>query len=237
MPQVSHPFGLLQQQAEPYPAFTPDQAPFPHTWEDKLNTNQKKYIPNKAKGKTNANSKGNKDAEDVISTPKLPKSPEVMVIGDSMTKFLDEKSLSKKVNVKSFSYPGANLDDIADHIKPAIRQKPKKIIIHAGTNNVNTENPRATRQKFCKILEEIKTEKPDIDIAVSAVIRRADKPGLNNKINQLNSSMENYCNSHNIDFISNNNITQDDLNRGGLHLSRHGLSKLGNNFSKYIDNY
>ena len=41
---------------------------------------------------------------------------------------------SNKVNVKF--YPGATIEDITDHLRPAMRKKPDAIIIHAGTNDL-----------------------------------------------------------------------------------------------------
>ena len=55
-------------------------------------------------------------------------------------------SLSKtnKVFVKSFS--GATTKDKEDFIKPILRKEPDNIIIHVGTNDVNSQEPRLTAE-------------------------------------------------------------------------------------------
>ena len=66
----------------------------------------------------------------------------VVIVGDSMTKHIDPRKLSKSVLVKSHSFSGATIEDLEDHVKPVLRRKPDSIILHAGTNNLQNDSPR-----------------------------------------------------------------------------------------------
>ena len=49
----------------------------------------------------------------------------------------------RKVYVKV--NPGANTQDIVDHMKPAIRRKPDTLLVHTGTNDITSDTDT---QKF-----------------------------------------------------------------------------------------
>ena len=59
----------------------------------------------------------------------------VIVVGDSITKFLrsDELSTSER-SVTVMKYPGCSTEDMIDYIKPIARKKPDTILLHVGTN-------------------------------------------------------------------------------------------------------
>ena len=53
-------------------------------------------------------------------------------------------SKSNKVVVKSF--PGATTEDMEDFVKPLLRKKPDNVVLHTGTNDLNTQEPRLTAE-------------------------------------------------------------------------------------------
>ena len=61
-----------------------------------------------------------------------------------MVKHITGPGISNNDQVQVKTYPGATTDDIIDHIKSTIGQKPDIVIVHSGTNNltkdVNTMN-------------------------------------------------------------------------------------------------
>ena len=62
-----------------------------------------------------------------------------MVVGDSLVKYLRREELSsKKNNVKVITHPRSTTEDMLGYIKPIARRKPDTLIIHTGTNGVNT---------------------------------------------------------------------------------------------------
>ena len=157
----------------------------------------------------------------------------VALVGDSMTKPINGRKLSKSIRVTSHSFPGATLEDLADYVKPVLKRKPDHVIIHAGTNNLRNDSPRQIKEKMSKVIDGIKQEDPTVGITISSVINWTDKP-LNNKILQVNQLLEEYCNANNFDFIMNNNINSNSLNAGGLHLNPKGIQTLAANLRNYI---
>ena len=63
----------------------------------------------------------------------------------------------------------------------------------------------------------------------SSVIRRSDKPFINEKIDYLNDKLYDMCKTLNLNFVSKDNISVSNLSRDGLHLNRSGQSKLAAN--------
>ena len=160
------------------------------------------------------------------------KPADVVVIGDSITKNIIGKKLSRNQNVNAFSFSGATINDMVDFAKPVIKRKPKKIILHVGTNNLKMDQPKKIKNKVAGSVDSIKAEHPSIDVAVSSIIFRSD---VNSKIDEVNRRLSSFCQSKKWVFIDNSNIKEDSLNRSGLHLNRKGVYRLASNFREYIN--
>ena len=65
----------------------------------------------------------------------------VYVVCDSIVSGLSEKGLSKRHTVKVRSHPGDTAEDLADDIKPIMRQNPDLVIIHFLTNDIYIHKP------------------------------------------------------------------------------------------------
>ena len=72
------------------------------------------------------------------------------------------------------SHPGATTDDFIDYVRPTVRKKPNLIIIHSGTNDVQSNVN--TLQKIRKVISSIKEYDTDdnIKIALSRKTHRND---------------------------------------------------------------
>ena len=99
------------------------------------------------------------------------------------------------------------------------------------------DKPKKIKTKFTRLVKEIKDCYPETEIALSSVIHRTDDKSLNNKIVQVNNWLENFCRDNSLSFIDNNNIKDECLNKGGLHLNRRGISNLSSNFRKAINDH
>ena len=66
------------------------------------------------------------------------------------------------------------------------------------------------------------------------IIRRSDKPLLDQKIDSINCQLGKICLNKGHDFIDNNNIKFGHLNRGGLHINPTGQKRLVMNFITQI---
>lgn len=161
---------------------------------------------------------------------------DVIIIGDSITKNVQGHKLSRKLKVKSVSFPGATIEDTTDFIKPYLRRKPKNLIIHVGTNNIKSDKPKSIKSKLANLIQNIKKDHTSVRIAVSSLTTRKDDPALTSKISSVNNSLEQYCKSNDIDFINNKSVDSTCINRGGLHLNRQGTVNLAANFRNYLHN-
>ena len=61
----------------------------------------------------------------------------VVIAGDSMIKYINaHKLLKADTKVRVSSFPGCTTLDMDDYIKPILRRKPDKLILHVGTNSL-----------------------------------------------------------------------------------------------------
>ena len=131
--------------------------------------------------------------------------------------------LCNKVVVKSF--PGATIEDMEDFVKPLLRKKPDNVVLHIGTNDLNTvQEPRLAAEGIVNLALQIEGDAPETNLAISGLIARADdKDG---KVLSVNKILKKFCRQNHWNFIEHNNINQTHLNRGGLHLSKSGSALL-----------
>ena len=99
------------------------------------------------------------------------------------------------------------MDDVVDFAKPVIKRKPKKIILHVGTNNLKMDQRKKIKNKVAGLLGSIKAEHPSIDVAISSIIFRSDDQSLNSKIDGVNLRLSSFCQSKNWVFIDNSKLT------------------------------
>ena len=139
-----------------------------------------------------------------------------------------------KVWVKN--HPGANTEDILDHLKPTLRRKPELVIIHSGTNDITDD--KDTMLFLDKAIELVQKDSPNTEVAISLPIMRKDKEGrYSKKLRDLKRKIQKHCTDKDIALIDNDNITQDGLGIKGLHLNRKGNSQLARNLKDFIDSH
>ena len=75
--------------------------------------------------------------EQVASDNKAKESkPLILIAGDSIIKDIKGWMLSRTSRVKVHSFRGADTSDMHDFLKPLIKKKPSRIIVHCGTNDL-----------------------------------------------------------------------------------------------------
>ena len=112
--------------------------------------------------------------------------PVTVIAGDSVIQNIRGWSLSKtnKVVVKPFS--GATTEDMEDFIKPILRKDPENIIIHVGTNDVNSKEPRLTAEGIVNLALHIEGDAPNTNMAISGLVSRVDdKQGKVSSVNKI----------------------------------------------------
>ena len=172
----------------------------------------------------------NKENHGVI---KSTSKKEIMIVGDSMTKHVNGREVSRDDSVKTKCHLGATTDDIIDYVRPAARKKLDIIIIHNGTNDI--QNKVNTLQKVRKVITTIKEIdlNNEVQIDFLAVIHRNDQD-FEEEIKEINRKLENLCKGKGIKFINNNNIDGSCLNRSKLHLNKSGTPQLVKQISQAL---
>ena len=159
----------------------------------------------------------------------------VVEAGDSIIKYVKGWELSNDeqiVSVKSFS--GATVDDMGDFLKPSIRKRPDKLIIHAGTNDVRSSSPTTIAKKVTELAEQFKKESSNTRIIISSLVTRSDNQDLARKVNDTNNIIKSNCCKKNWVFLDNSNINRSHLNYRGLHLNHEGSALLQDNFKNIL---
>ena len=77
-----------------------------------------------------------------------------------MIKHVNGRDISRSHIVKVRPDSGASTHDLLDYVKPTMRKKPKALVIHTGTNEIQQEiNKMKMVKKLVKVIREIDSEK------------------------------------------------------------------------------
>ena len=116
----------------------------------------------------------------------------VIVVGDSVTKFLrsDELSTSERL-VTVMKHPGCSTEDMADYIKSIARKKPDTILLHVGTNDLTKGiNTMKNVRKCVEAIRELDNSE-NIQIGFFSIMHRSDKD-FSKEISELNLKLMKY---------------------------------------------
>ena len=107
--------------------------------------------------------------KDEVRGNKTPKK-DIVIIGDSMIKYVNGREISRSSSVKVRNHLGATTEDVIDYVRPTARKKPKMMVIHSGTNDLT--NKVNTLQKIRKVINAIKENdvNNEIEIVLSSVM-------------------------------------------------------------------
>ena len=157
---------------------------------------------------------------------------------DSIVKHINGYKMSKpSTRVQVSSFPGCTTLDMADHIKPILRKKTEKLIVHVGTNSLKSrESSARCAEEIVNLGESIKSSVPELDLAISGLITRSDDEMLTRKVDEVNTALKQSCLQKGWKFIDHANITSENLNRSKIHLNKSGTSMMARNFTNYIYN-
>ena len=164
----------------------------------------------------------------------------VFILGDSMVKkvngFFMTKDIKHKYLVKVRSFSSAKTRCMHDHVKPTIRDfNPEHIIIHVGTNDLNSE--KTASQIATSIIELATSLKNETNkIYISLIVPRYDE--LNNKVNEVNIRLMNMCHARNIGCINHSDTIDPEqhLNESNIHLNKYGNIDFSKNFTNFLYN-
>ena len=137
--------------------------------------------------------------------------------------------MSRSKRVKVHSFRGATVSDMEDYLKPLIKKRPARIILHCGTNNLNTSQPAQVAEDIRNLVNYIKAE--GIDCTVSELVMRND--GLYNKVIEVNEKLRDIL-GKDTQIIEHSNIESSHLNNSRIHLNKKGDGKLAYRILKLI---
>ena len=124
-------------------------------------------------------------------------------------------SATNRATVKSFS--GATIEDMSDFMKPILRKKPEKVILHIGTNNLRKGDAKSVADGIINLAQSIEQQCPDTEI--SGIVSRSDVISASSRVKETNELVKSVCNQENWIFIPNTNLKTAHLNARGLHLN------------------
>ena len=188
---------------------------------------KKKSKTKKQRNEAQSNANDSKDSvPEKVST--------TLLIGDSMIKNVQGTKLGEAVGhrvvVKSFS--GATTKAMKDYLKPNLELSPDQVVLHVGTNDLKQKAPRHLADSIVDLARQIE-KTSETAVAISELISRRDE--LNEAVKTTNKHLKSYCRQNGWNFIQHQNITEKELNRGGLHLNFKGNLKFFKNFQTYLD--
>lgn len=159
-----------------------------------------------------------------------------IIVGDSIIKHLQGKRMSKSSNVKVRAFNGSTVEAMTHYIKPSLEEKPDQLILHVGTNNIQSSSPTKLAEDIIQLANSAKKSLPECSIAISSLTVRSDRPNNKSNVIKTNEHLAKLCKrSKFLEFIDNSDVDQSCLNEGGLHLNRKGTSVLAKNLIQFIN--
>ncbi|CAH3148588.1 unnamed protein product [Porites evermanni] len=108
------------------------------------------------------------------------------------------------------------------HIIPTVERCPDQTYLYIGTNHLKSKEPNVVADAIVDLAREIENF-CDAEIVLSEITTRNDAHG-------------DFSRQNGWKLISHANITQNGLNKGGLHLNREGNDSLHRNFVNFLRN-
>ena len=150
--------------------------------------------------------------------------------------YLLTRKIKRKHLVKVRSFSGAKISCMTDHVKPTLRDiNPDNIILHAGTNDLRTENTASQIAKaIIDLATSLKNDDNTVTMSITVIVARLGDS--NNKANEVNCRLVVMCNERNISFLSHDERIDPSkhLNKSKLHLNSNGIKILAENFSRFL---
>ena len=163
-----------------------------------------------------------------------PSPQTVLILGDSIPKYLDGKRMSRRLTIRNECIRGSKLEDWIK-VAPALilEHKPTAVIIHCGTNNVQNSLISKCIELTSVLVQVIYNSDPNITIAFSSLTVQGHI-GHSFWVDRYNKRLFEICRQFNCDFIDNNNIKVTHLARDYLHLGSTGIRLLARNYISFL---
>ena len=155
----------------------------------------------------------------------------VLIVGDSMLNGIEENRISnEKFDVDIKYYSGAKVCDIIDKTNDIVKKKPDCLILHVGTNNAPNNSSNEIIDELLSLKHGLEKQSPSTKIIISTPITRTD----NGKAALTVRNVNKHLNQLVLEIVDNKNITNKDLGKKGLHLSKTGKIKFAKNIKSKL---
>ena len=111
----------------------------------------------------------------------------ILIIGDSKLHAIDGNKMSRTHDVKARIQGGLKPEQLENLLRQEIKYNPDEVIAHVGVNNIEFESEKDILVKFANISDSFYDM---TKLTFSGIIRRSDKPFLNQKIDSINCQLE-----------------------------------------------
>ena len=167
-----------------------------------------------------------------LSFKTSPSKPTVLILGDSISNGIESQHLSSKANVINHSRGGRRIEQVTAALSTSTPCKADTVIIHVGTNNLESDSANTISEKLHLLCSSVKTEMPNCKVGLSSIVQRKDKPYLKQKLDTVNNKLYDICANNNWTFIDNSAIQ--DFTHDKLHPNARGLSFLARNYQTFL---
>jgi hypothetical protein len=111
-------------------------------------------------------------------TEKSTTRPQVVILGDSISRRIDGQRLLRKGNVNNLSKGGRRIEQVSEDVtsnKFAV-SKADSVIIHVGTNNLQRDSVDSITTKLQKLQDIIQSHvNKNCEVAISSILHRKDR--------------------------------------------------------------
>lgn len=130
------------------------------------------------------NASNNRDSNDKTLT--------TVIVGDSIVKNIQGFKIGRKTNSRVIvkPYSGATTADRHHHVIPTIQEKPNQIVLHTGTNDLQTTEPHQIAKNIVDLAREIEN-KAENDVKVSISLLTARR-GYQDKVKTVNKHLKRF---------------------------------------------
>ena len=160
-----------------------------------------------------------------------------MILGDSIVKHVNGWEIAKKLpdcKVYAKSFSGAKVRCMKDYLKPSLRQNPDHVVLHVGTNDLDSnKDPELIAKSIADLASTVK--KDTCEVTISNIVVRNVK--FKKKAEEVNAHLAVLCVQRNILLIDHaKTINPQHLSKSKLHLNVKGSKILRNTFTTKISN-
>ena len=153
-------------------------------------------------------------------------STKVKIVGSSLVRDMGEHVNSPKVYGSSFPFPGYKAEEIAERLPGVLSDSDDLVVIFGGTNNIPSDTVATCIYHIDGLVSKAIKLRPNKPILLSEIPARFDGD-YSDKIKHVNDYLDHLTKKYENLYLLGHDLSRTDLNRGGLHFSKQGKSRIG----------